>query len=372
MNTVAERPITEPSVHETQVAEYSKTASALAGLSQRYAGVVFNVGTPQGMREAKAGRQELRGLRIDLEKKRVEIKAPALERCRIIDSEAKRITTELLKLEEPIDNVIKVEDARVEAVKAEYERAEQVRIMAIQTKIADIRALPLSAVGKTAAEILQMAEEADVIVIDPSVFGGYANEASIARNAVAAKLRQAHAAQVVVENERAELDRLRAEQLVRDEQLRIEREAQELAARQAREQQDAADKLERERQDAVIRAQREEIDRMAAEQKAHEEQQRLEREKHDAELAAQREELARQEAQLAQERAALSEQSAQSVPQPVAAPKPASPVQSVAASPKPNPMLDDARGELVQFSAKYHGIAELAGVMAAIDAFVAS
>ena len=249
----------------------------------------------------------------------------------------------------------------MEAVKAEYERAEQVRIMAIQTKIADIRALPLSAVGKSAAEILQMAEEADVIVIDPSVFGGYANEASIARNAVAAKLRQAHAAQVVVENERAELDRLRAEQIVRDEQLRIEREAQELAARQAREQQDAADKLERERQDAVIRAQREEIDRMAAEQKAHEEQQRLEREKHEAELAAQREELARKEAQLAQERADLAP--------PVVVAKPAAVIQPVAV--KPNSKLDDARGELVQFSAKYHGVAELAGVMAAIDAFVA-
>lgn len=76
----------------TAIAEYTQTAAGLAELRQKHQGVVYDVTVPKEMKAAKEARAELRTLRTDLEKKRVEIKAPALERCRLIDEEAKRPT----------------------------------------------------------------------------------------------------------------------------------------------------------------------------------------------------------------------------------------------------------------------------------------
>mgnify|MGYP000576626776 CR=1 FL=1 len=90
------------------LAEYSPTAAALADLRQRFAGVVWDVTTTKGNNEARAARLELVKLRTSLEAKRKELKAPALERSRLIDAEAARITGEIVALERPIDEQIKV------------------------------------------------------------------------------------------------------------------------------------------------------------------------------------------------------------------------------------------------------------------------
>lgn len=132
----------------TPIAEYTETAAALADLRQRHAGVVYDVTVPKEMKLAKEARAELRGLRTGLEKKRVEIKAPALERCRLIDAEAKRITGELIALEDPIDLQIKTEETRAEAEKLAKFEAERLRVEAIQKRIDEIRNLPSTLVGK--------------------------------------------------------------------------------------------------------------------------------------------------------------------------------------------------------------------------------
>ena len=88
---------------ETSIAEYSPTAAGLADLAHRFKNVVFDVSTTKGDKEARAARLELVRLRTGLEAKRKELKAPALERSRLIDAEAKRITDAILLLEEPID-----------------------------------------------------------------------------------------------------------------------------------------------------------------------------------------------------------------------------------------------------------------------------
>jgi len=115
-----------------EIAEYSKTQAALNELAQRYKNVVFDVTKKEGMAMALKGRAEIRGYRVALEKKRVEIKAPALERCKLIDSEAKRITAELVALEDPIDEQIKKEEARKEEERLAVVRAEEARIAAEQ------------------------------------------------------------------------------------------------------------------------------------------------------------------------------------------------------------------------------------------------
>ena len=90
----------------------------------------------------------VRSYRVSLEKLRVEIKAPALERTRLNDAEAKRITAELLAIEEPIDAVIKAEETRKAEEKAARERAEQARIAEIQNRIAAIRGAVTAAFNK--------------------------------------------------------------------------------------------------------------------------------------------------------------------------------------------------------------------------------
>lgn len=137
---------------ECQITEYNQTAAALTELRSRYVRQ-YDVSTTAGMAEAKAARATVRGYRVALEKTRVEIKAPALERTRLIDAEAKRITAELLAIEEPIDAAIKAEERRIiESVREEMARlraAEEAR-QAEERRIADESRRELGA--KLAAE----------------------------------------------------------------------------------------------------------------------------------------------------------------------------------------------------------------------------
>jgi colicin import membrane protein len=138
---------------QTAIAEYSQTETALAGLRQRFAAVVFDVKSRDGMGQAKAARRELVSTRTALEAKRQELKAPLLERGRLIDDEAKRITGELLLLEKPIDDQIKAEEKRAAEEKAERERKEQERALAVQRRIQEIQCAPIEMVTAASGDI---------------------------------------------------------------------------------------------------------------------------------------------------------------------------------------------------------------------------
>lgn len=237
---------TEKTVGQTAIAEYSETAAALADLRARHQGVVYDVTVPKAMKAAKEARAELRTLRTSLEKTRKAIKAPALERCRLIDDEAKRITAELVALEEPIDVQIKAEEARVEAEKLARLEAERQRVEAIARAIEDIRNVPAGLMGKPAVIIEgQLAKLRDQ-ALDPDFFAERHREAEDALAATISRIEQQLQAQRDHEDEqkriaaeRAELERMRAE----NERLR--REAEERAAAERAE----ADRLAREQRE---------------------------------------------------------------------------------------------------------------------------
>jgi colicin import membrane protein len=151
----------------TTIAEYSKTAAALAVYKETFTGIKYDVLTTAGMETAKKDRRELVALRTSLEAKRKEIKEPALRRCQEIDSEAKRITAEIVALEDPIDAQIKVEENRKEA-----ERQEKLRLAAEAQKILDeniieISKLPLKCIGKSAEDVSLF-----LAALEAKVFGG--------------------------------------------------------------------------------------------------------------------------------------------------------------------------------------------------------
>ncbi|MEY2160445.1 MULTISPECIES: DUF1351 domain-containing protein [unclassified Rhodanobacter] len=274
----------------TPIAEYTETAAALADLRQRHAGVVYDVTVPKEMRLAKEARAELRGLRTGLEKKRVEIKAPALERCRLIDAEAKRITAELVALEEPIDVQIKAEEARAESERLAKLEAERLRVEAIQQKIQAIRDVPAGLVGKPSVVIAGQLANLQKTVLDEDELAEHYVTATDALTAAIARVQELLAAQHEHEAEqkriaaeREELARIRAE----NERLQREAEERRLAdERKAAAERAEADRLaqvERDRLAAEERAQRE------AEQAARDEAARAEREAQEAADRARRE-----------------------------------------------------------------------------------
>ena len=241
----------------TQIQEYNQTAAALAELNARYGNVVWSPRTTDGMAAAKKARAEVKGYRTELEAKRKELKAPALERCRLIDDEAKRITAELLKLEEPIDQVIKAEEARIAAEKAEKERIERERVNAIRAKIGHIAMVPASLTSRSSGaiqeaidglrvpELVEFAEftgEALVAHSDALMYLNRMFETALAREQEDARRdaeRVALAeAKAKAEAEAAEQRRIEAEKLAaeREELARLKAELDAIAAGQRAEQ----------------------------------------------------------------------------------------------------------------------------------------
>lgn len=233
----------------TAVAEYSPTAAALADLNARLNGVVYDVTAKEGMLAATKDRAEVRGYRVNLEKLRKEIKAPALERCQLIDSEAKSITAQLSALENPIDEQIKKEEHRKEEIKLAVERAEAERLKAIEdARLAEIanherllREAEQANLAAERAEVEKMRADAQkIIAAQHEASRKHELEAAAARRAIED---EARAARLKIENEQRqaqiEIDNMRRE---------IEQKA-----RAQRDAEDAAAKIERDRIEAAQR-----------------------------------------------------------------------------------------------------------------------
>ena len=265
----------------TEIAEYSPTAAALAELRQKYEQAVFDTTTPTGMAKAIAARRELREVRVNLEKLRRELKAPALERSRLIDAEAKALTTQIEDMETPIDAQIKAEEQRKADEKAERERIEREKLAALQRGVAAIRMNAVACAGKSAAFIADVRAALGVLDISND-FGPLQGEAHAAKAETLATLADMHAAALAQEAEA--------------ERLRIERETLE-AQRKAQEEQAARDRAELAKLRAEAAARQEaisaELDRKIAEEAARAAAVRAE---HDARIAAEEAVRAEEEA----------------------------------------------------------------------------
>lgn len=286
------------------VAEYNPIAAGLAECRQRYAGVVYDLRTTKGNDDAHKARKELVTLRTSLESKRKELKAPLLAQAKLVDDEAKRITGELLALEEPIDAQIKADEARREAEKQAREEAERKRVAAIRERIAAIVAQPAKAARLRSSALLATAIDAlHEQELAEDDFAEFLGEARAAQDAALASMGEMLA---TLREHEAEAARLKAEReaLERAEREAAERRAEEeRVAREQREAEVARLRAEREvfeRQQAEAAAQRAEEERVAAAaRRAEEDRIRAAREAQAAEaarLAEQQQELARQQA----------------------------------------------------------------------------
>lgn len=221
-----ETPSTETSVTSviTTITEYTTTEAALATLREKYSGIKYDVTSTKGMDEAKASRAEIKKYRIALEAKRVEVKEPALKQCQLIDSEAKRITAELTKLEKPIDDQIKVEEERKKKEEQEKVRIENERVAGIRTRIDKIKSLPLLVVNYNSAELQEFVSkiESQPIGIE---FAEFTDEATAVKAETVGILNNVLTAKL---NSEQELAKAKEENDQQAETLRVKREAFEL------------------------------------------------------------------------------------------------------------------------------------------------
>jgi len=186
-----------------QIAEYNQTVAALSILREKY-GRRFDVTTTKGMNAAREARAEVRGYRTSVEKLRAELKAPLLERGKLIDADAKRITAELASIEEPIDAAIKAEERRKEEEKAAKARAEAERVARINARLLHIRRVPTSLIGRPASEIEAEIARLTAYQPDPAEFTEFLPEAIAARNEVCAVLET-----MLIERKRADEEQAR-------------------------------------------------------------------------------------------------------------------------------------------------------------------
>jgi len=212
----------------TEIAEYNPVAAGLAELKRKYGNIAVDVSTPKALDEAKRVRAEIREPRYETEKIRKALKAPALAHAKLIDTEAARITAELLAIETPWDDAIKAEETRKEAEKAAREAAERSRIMAITERIVGIRQyIELAASCRTAARIHELQEKLARISLDG--FDEFTDEATAAH---ADAMKRVEALLVEKHLAEQEQERIRAEQAAKEAALKAEREA--FAAEQAK------------------------------------------------------------------------------------------------------------------------------------------
>ena len=168
----------------------------------------------------------------------------------MIDSEAARITADLIALEDPIDAQIKYEEGRKETERQRQIAEENARIQRIQSAIEAIRQYPVDAHGKPSAAVRQFIESCEAVVIDEATFAEHRALADMAKADALFSLKgileksiadEAEAEQI--RKDREELERLRAEKREADEKKAKEEQArianEQALARQAQEKEDA-------------------------------------------------------------------------------------------------------------------------------------
>lgn len=224
----------------TEIQEYSQTEAALSTLREQYGDATYDVATTEGMDAAKAARKDVRTYRTGLESMRKQIKAPALATCNLIDSEAKRITAELRKIEEPIDGQIKAHEAELERKRQEKIAIETKRVEDIQARIKSIRDVvqSITYMGNPTSKAVQI-KISDIESIEINdLFAEFIENAAQAKDEALAKLLEIHGAAVQREQENARLAKER-EELAAQKAEQDEREAE-----QRKRDKEAQDKLD--------------------------------------------------------------------------------------------------------------------------------
>lgn len=201
---------------KVNVEVFTKTDAALAELQERFA-VVPDCSTKEGYEFVKAGIKELTSLRTTLEAKRKEIKAPYLDAGKLVDTEAKRISSIIVDLEGPMKEAKKEQD-EIE------KRKKEERIARLQKKVDAIYLFVDQAKqAENSTAMIAIIEQVDALNVDDDYYD-LTKEAQDAKQAVQDQIGELYT------------ERLNTERMER------ERKAAEAKAAQARQEQEAMER----------------------------------------------------------------------------------------------------------------------------------
>lgn len=105
--------------------KYSITDAAISELKKNYHGLTI---AKDGMKAVHDARMIIKNKRVEVEKTRKALKADSLEYGRMVDSEAKRISTELESIENPLEAEENAEAIRLQAIKDEEKRLADLKL----------------------------------------------------------------------------------------------------------------------------------------------------------------------------------------------------------------------------------------------------
>lgn len=196
--------------------KYSRTEAALADLTARYKGKKFDLTTTAGDKAARGARLELITLRTGLEKKRLELKRPAIDFGKKIDEEAKRITSAIELLEKPIDAQIRADEERRE----ELARKEAARKATHEAGIAKIRSYVALAQGLPSERITKGIEALQAMSFGPE-WEEFAVPAASAQCETIEALKNLLAETLAAEAQAVEQARIKAEHAAQQQALAI-------------------------------------------------------------------------------------------------------------------------------------------------------
>lgn len=273
----------------------------------KYTNVVFDLTTTKGDKEARRARADIVSIRTSADKAYAEWNKPILAEQRLAREKVAYIKEEVEKLERPIDEQIKADEARREAERQAKAAAEAARVKVIRDRIAVIAGLPTAVVDMSSQEIADVICDLKAAPLTEERFAEFLQEAVDLVGQMLEKLEalreSAHSreerelaiavAQQQLEEERraqevaaaAERERLaaeaaaieearrRQEEASRTAQILAEEQARRIAEKAARDAADAAAQLKAQ-QDAFA-AEREEAERVLREEQ---ERVRIERE----------------------------------------------------------------------------------------------
>lgn len=267
------------STGELSVISYGITEAEIEATRVKYASLTAD--TPAGYREVSTALTLVRSTRVGVEKRRVELKAAALDHGRRVDAEAKKWTLLISGIEEGLEAKKKAVDEERERVKAEAAEARQREVEtrareAIEAEDARLRAEREIEDRRLAAERERLALEREALDAqrreDDARRAADERARELARQAEAERL----ASERRAAEERQALERRAEENRIAAERAELDRERAELRERQAeadrrdtaaRVEAETAARIERERVEAVERQAK--ADKLAAERVAY-------------------------------------------------------------------------------------------------------
>ena len=249
-----------------ELVKYDVKEAALQSYRNEFLPLTINgLEDHEGYEKVKEARLFIKGERVNVEKRRVELKAESLEYGRAVDAEAKRITTAILEVEDHLTAEQKKVDDEIARIKFEKEQKEKL----------PERIKTLAEIGEIVSEEEYERYAGELLKLDDNAFSELLN-----------RLTAQHLEQKGREQEKKERELKAAQEKIDAERRAVEQqklEAEREEKRKAELEQARKEAAERAKLDAEIEAKRKEDARIEAERQQKLEAERIEAERPDKE-----------------------------------------------------------------------------------------